>query len=105
MAVREDVGIKDRVEEKTDDKVERPRRYRVLMHNDDYTPMDFVIKMMAGVFDKPFPTAVALMLKIHHQGMAVCGVYSAQIAETKIAKVHSEARSAGHPLMCTMEPE
>ena len=105
MAVREEIDVKERVEEKVEEKLERPRRFCVLMHNDDYTPMDFVVRIMQSVFNKPLPTAVALMLKVHHEGQAVCGVYPAQIAETKIASVHSQARAAGYPLLCTMEPE
>lgn len=105
MAVREDTDVRERVEEKTREKIERPKRFRVLMHNDDYTTMEFVVWILLSVFNKSEEQAVMIMLKIHHQGLAECGVYPAQIAETKIARVHAEARAEGFPLLCTMEPE
>ena len=93
------------VEERTDQKVERPRRFRVILLNDDYTTQDFVIQVLQSIFNKSFPDAVALMLQVHYKGQAVCGIYPAQIAETKVAAVHARARAAGFPLRCAMEPE
>ena len=79
--------------------------YQVLMHNDHYTTMDFVVEMLETVFRKPSPEAVRIMLNIHEQGVGRCGVYTAEIAEAKIATVHQTARAHGYPLRCTMEPE
>jgi ATP-dependent Clp protease adaptor protein ClpS len=86
-------------------KVKRPRRYKVLLHNDDYTTMEFVIYVLQKHFGKNSEEAYAIMLKVHHEGVGVCGVYTYEIAETKVQKVSREARSNGHPLLCTFEPE
>jgi ATP-dependent Clp protease adaptor protein ClpS len=94
-----------RVAEKTRVQVERPRRYRVLMHNDDYTTMDFVVAELRTVFKRSLGDSVRIMLKIHREGVGLCGVYSVQVAETKIALVHRDAQEAGFPLRCSMEPE
>ena len=96
---KEGVGVKPREEVKT------PRRYKVLMHNDDYTTMQFVVEMLQSVFRRTHADAMRIMLRIHKGGVGVCGVYPAQIAETKIAVVHERARSSGFPLLCTMEEE
>ncbi len=82
-----------------------PVRYRVLMHNDDYTTMEFVVQVLRSVFRKPLPEAVDIMLQIHTNGLGVCGVYTAGVAETKISEVHTLARQEGFPLRCSMEPE
>lgn len=82
-----------------------PQRYRVLMHNDHYTPMDFVVQILRSVFHKPAVEAEEIMLTVHYRGVGVCGCYPAQIAETKVKRVHSEARAAGYPLRCSLEPE
>jgi len=89
---------------KTDEEVQRPRMYKVLMHNDDYTTMDFVVEVLVSVFNMPKPRALVTMLSIHHGGVGMCGIYSAEIAETKIALVHDRARDEGFPLRCSMEP-
>lgn len=85
--------------------VDLPRRYKVILHNDDYTSMDFVVEILMGVFRKSEEEAHALMLKIHEEGFAVCGVYTKEIAETKVEQVISLARADGFPLKCTMEEE
>jgi ATP-dependent Clp protease adaptor protein ClpS len=95
----EGVGVKPREETKV------PRRYRVLMHNDDYTTMEFVVEVLQSVFRMRHTDAMRIMLRIHKGGVGICGVYPAQIAEAKIATVHELARSRGYPLMCTMEEE
>lgn len=82
-----------------------PVRYRVLMHNDNYTTMDFVVLMLELVFHKPADEAERIMMQIHTNGTGVCGVYTAEVAETKIAVVHRHARDHGFPLLCSMEPE
>lgn len=82
-----------------------PQMFRVLLHNDDYTTMDFVVAILVSVFRKPKGEAVRIMLNVHHQGIGMCGVYPAQVAETKVATVHNRARDNGFPLRCSMEPE
>lgn len=80
-----------------------PRRYQVILLNDDYTPMDFVVHVLEYFFTMPHERAVQVMLMIHHQGKAVCGVYTHEVAETKVAQVNAHARRHDHPLMCVME--
>ena len=84
-------------------KLKEPDRYRVLLHNDDYTSMDFVVAVLCGVFHKTVEEATAIMLHVHQQGMAQCGVYTHEVAEAKVRRVHHAARAAGFPLKCTME--
>ena len=85
--------------------VKPPAMYRVLMHNDHYTTMEFVVAMLQAVFRKPLDEAVRIMLQIHQNGIGVCGVYTAEVAETKISVVHRHAQEHGFPLKCSMEPE
>jgi ATP-dependent Clp protease adaptor protein ClpS len=85
--------------------VREPRRFRVLLHNDDYTTMEFVIDTLMQVFRKSFDEATAIMLAVHEKGIGSCGVYTEEIAETKVAQVHDRARKAGYPLRCSMEEE
>ena len=84
-------------------KVAEPPKYAVLLHNDDYTTMEFVIEVLTTDFSKPSEVAMALMLKVHQEGKAIAGVYSFEIAETKIAVVTEKARKQGFPLKLTME--
>lgn len=86
-------------------KVEQPKRYKVLIHNDDYTSMEFVVHILTTVFRHSAASATRLMLQIHRSGLGVAGVYSKEIAETRVEQTLSQAREAGHPLQCTMEPE
>jgi ATP-dependent Clp protease adaptor protein ClpS len=86
-------------------KVEKPRRYKVVFHNDDYTTMEFVILVLMRFFHKSEAEATHLMLSIHHKGSAVAGVYSRDIAETKVSQVMDLAREYGMPLKLTTEPE
>ena len=81
-----------------------PPMYQVVLLNDDYTPMDFVVAVLEQIFGRDRETATQLMLKVHHEGRAVCGVYSRDVADTKTAQVLYAARSAGHPLQCFAEP-
>jgi ATP-dependent Clp protease adaptor protein ClpS len=83
----------------------RPNLFKVFMHNDDYTTMDFVIEVLQSIFHKESAEATTLMLQIHCRGQALCGLYPFEIAETKVDKVHKQARAAGFPLRCTLEPE
>ncbi len=85
--------------------LDRPKRYKVLMHNDDYTTMEFVIEVLMSIFRKSEAEAVQLMHKIHTEGKAICGVYTLEIAETKVAQTMELARNNGFPLRCTMEEE
>jgi ATP-dependent Clp protease adaptor protein ClpS len=85
--------------------VSKPRKYKVLMHNDDYTSMDFVVETLMGVFHKTETQAIAIMQRIHHNGLAVCGIYIKEIAETKVSQATEMARASKFPLKVTMEPE
>jgi ATP-dependent Clp protease adaptor protein ClpS len=82
-----------------------PPQYKVILHNDDYTTMEFVVEILIIVFGKPLEKATQTMLNIHHKGNAVCGIYTREIAETKVETVHHLASSRGFPLKSTMEKE
>jgi len=84
-------------------RTERPRRLRVLLHNDDFTTMDFVVQVLVEHFHKSPAEATHVMLQVHHKGVGVAGVYPADVAETKVAEVTREARAAGMPLLLTTE--
>jgi ATP-dependent Clp protease adaptor protein ClpS len=86
-------------------KVQPPRMYKVLMHNDDYTTMEFVILVLQKFFNKTHDEAQAIMLAVHQKGFGVCGVYTFEVAESKAAKVVKYARDNGHPLQCSTESE
>ncbi len=90
---------------KTRETIEVPRHFRVLLHNDHYTTMDFVVFVLEDVFHKPHKDAERIMLKVHKHGMGVAGSYVKAVAETKIMATHRLARENGFPLRCTMEPE
>ena len=89
----------------TREKTEEPKKYKVLLLNDDYTSMEFVVFVLVNVFRHSQASATRIMLHIHHSGVGVAGVYTREVAETRIAQVDEQAKSAGHPLQCTMEPE
>ena len=82
-----------------------PSMYKVIINNDDYTTMDFVIEVLMRFFKMDQERATDTMLQVHYKGKAVCGVYSAEIAETKVVQVNQYARENQHPLLCTMEQE
>ena len=86
-------------------KTARPRRWRVLLHNDDYTTMEFVVYVLVRHFGRSHAEATHVMLQVHHKGVGVAGVYPKDLAETKVALVTAEAREHGMPLMLSMEPE
>ncbi len=86
-------------------RLERPRRYRVLLHNDHYTTMEFVVEVLKEVFRKTEAEAKKIMLNVHKQGLGVAGTYVKPVAEAKVLAVHKKARSAGYPLRCSSEPE
>ncbi|WP_457572486.1 ATP-dependent Clp protease adapter ClpS [Desulfovulcanus sp.] len=83
--------------------LEEPRRYKVLLHNDDYTTMEFVVYVLKKVFHKTEAEAHHIMMSVHKNGIGVCGVYPKEVAETKVAMVRHLARKEGYPLKCTME--
>ncbi len=83
--------------------VKEPPAYAVLIHNDDYTTMEFVVAVLVEIFHKSSTEAADIMLNVHEKGIGQCGVYTREIAETKVAQVHSRARRAGFPLKCTTE--
>lgn len=95
------VGLKERGQKK----VQKPRRYKVILHNDDFTPVDWVAGLVRQVFRKNDEDAMRITMQVHEQGVAVAGVYTHEIAETKCVTVHQFATKDGHPLICTMEPE
>ncbi|HRH17047.1 MAG TPA: ATP-dependent Clp protease adapter ClpS [Aquabacterium sp.] len=91
------------VAEKEALQVEPPKLYRVVMLNDDYTPMEFVVYVLQELFRHDIETATQIMLKIHHEGRGVCGVFTKDVAATKVELVLAAARRAGHPLQCILE--
>ncbi len=86
-------------------KTKKPSLYRVLVLNDDYTPMEFVVYVLERFFNKTREGATRIMLHVHQSGVGVCGIYSYEVAETKVAQVLDLARRNQHPLQCTMEKE
>jgi ATP-dependent Clp protease adaptor protein ClpS len=90
---------------KTREKTKRPAMYRVLMLNDDYTPMEFVVHVLERFFSKSAQDATQIMLSVHQRGVGVCGVYTYEVAETKVAQTMDLARQHQHPLQCTIEKD
>jgi len=85
--------------------LQQPPKYRVLMLNDDYTPMDFVIEVLEGLFSMEHERAKQTMLQVHTEGQAMCGIFTFEIAEAKVEQANSFSQQNGHPLQCTMEEE
>ncbi len=96
-----DTGVLTRVKPKT----KKPSLYKVLLLNDDYTPMEFVVMVLEQFFGKSREDAYTIMLHVHQKGVGVCGVYTFEVAETKVTQVMDMAAKAGHPLQCTLEKE
>ena len=90
---------------KTKPRVKKPSMYKVLLVNDDYTPMDFVVVVLQKVFRKSREDATRIMLHVHKRGVGICGVYPYDVAESKVAQVVDFARKHQHPLQCTMESD
>lgn len=86
-------------------KIEEPPRYRVILHNDDFTTMDFVIQVLETIFNLSIPDAVRVMLEVHTEGRGVAGTYTLEIAEMKVAKTLALAQQHEYPLLCTAEEE
>ena len=101
MGRREDTG--GEVLEKPEIKTAKPRLFNVILHNDDYTTMEFVVQVLETIFLKPSPDAFRIMMQVHLQGRGVCGAYQYEIAETKVDAVHELAREKGYPLRATVE--
>ena len=93
------------LDKKPSTRLKPPQMYKVLLHNDDYTSMEFVVAILQTVFHHSESSATRIMLHIHNSGVGVAGVFTAEIAETKVRKVMELAREAEFPLLCTMEPE
>ena len=91
------------VAERKTQRTQPPRMYQVVMLNDDFTPMEFVVMVLQEYFKRDLETATQIMLKIHHEGRGVCGVYTKDVAATKVELVLAAARRGGHPLQCIME--
>ena len=98
-----DSGVLDTVRDSEKQKLQPPRKYKVILNNDDYTPMDFVIEILERFFSLDIEKATEVMLKVHYEGKAICGTFSAEIAETKVAQVTMYSKENEHPLLCTME--
>jgi ATP-dependent Clp protease adaptor protein ClpS len=96
-----EVGVVTDVREK----IEKPKFYKVMLHNDDYTTMEFVLYVLKRFFGKTPNDAERIMLKVHNEGIGICGIYTFEIAETKVDQVKKAANQNGHPLQCTMEKE
>ena len=96
---KEDASTESKVEERFDD----PHIYRVILHNDDFTTMEFVVEVITQVFNKPLLEATQIMLDVHKKGKGCVGVYTYDVAATKAAQVHSMARSREFPLRCSFE--
>ena len=89
---------------RTKQKLKQPKMYRVLFHNDDYTPMEFVVLMLMWIFNHSEPEATRIMLHVHNRGIGVAGVYPFSVAETRVTEVTTAAEKSEYPLLCTMEP-
>jgi len=99
--IKSSEGLQEQVRQET----KEPSLFRVILLNDDYTTMDFVIRVLETVFGKPPAEATRIMLSVHKKGSGICGVYTREIAETKVIAVHSLAGQSGFPLKCIMEKE
>ena len=97
--------VEEEVTSESKDEVREPPMFRVLLHNDDYTTMEFVVEILITVFNKSPEEAVEVMLNVHRKGIGICGVYTYEVSETKVNIVHVLARENGFPLKCTMEKE
>lgn len=97
--------LEEAINSKIKNVTKEPPLYKVLLLNDDYTTMEFVIEILVYIFKKSAEEATRIMLQVHHEGVGVCGVYTYEVAETKVNIVETAARENGFPLKCTMEKE
>jgi ATP-dependent Clp protease adaptor protein ClpS len=93
------------VVQESEPELERPKMYKVLLLNDDFTPMEFVVHVLESFFAMPRHRATQVMLSVHTEGKGVCGVFTREVAETKVEQVNEYSRKNQHPLLCTMEAE
>jgi ATP-dependent Clp protease adaptor protein ClpS len=100
-----DDGLGNGVALQTRTRTKKPAMYKVLMLNDDYTPMEFVVHVLERFFGKDRDAATAIMLQVHQRGVGVCGVFTYEVAETKVNQVTEFARRNQHPLRCTLEKD
>lgn len=98
-------GLQLEIRIRPETKIQKPKRYRIVMLNDDYTPMEFVVHVLQRFFGMPEQRAIETMLKVHREGQALVGVFSFEIAETKVSQVIAFARHHQHPLRCKLEAE
>jgi len=103
MAMTQEPGTLSDAGAKTDQEVREPKMYRVILHNDDYTTMDFVVEVLIRIFRKPAAEATRIMLDVHRKGKGICGVYPYDIAATRVAQVREMARTREFPLKCSLE--
>ncbi|PHM74631.1 ATP-dependent Clp protease adapter ClpS [Xenorhabdus kozodoii] len=95
--------VKEFIKDDVKQKLQPPSMYQVILNNDDYTPMEFVVDVLQKFFSYDVEQATQLMLDVHYKGKAVCGIYTAEVAETKAAQVNMYAKEHEHPLLCTLE--
>ncbi len=105
MADKKDLQFGEDTALKSKPEVKKPKLYKVILHNDHYTTMDFVVEVLCRVFHKSGAEATIIMLEVHKKGYGVCGVFTRDIAVTKVDIVHKLAKEAGFPLKCSFEPE
>jgi len=95
--------VSTRTEEEVEQLLATPKEYKVLLLNDDYSTMDFVVDVLMTIFHKTYKQSEDIMLEVHKKGKGLCGIYSYEIAETKVAQVHKKARDQGYPLKAVIE--
>lgn len=100
-----DANFEEAAVAESKEKIEQPPLFKVLLHNDDYTTMDFVVWILESIFNMPEEQAIAVMLNVHLRGVGVAGIYTWEVAETKVAKTTAIAREHEFPLLCTIEKE
>lgn len=105
MASEQKPGSQEQLKERKEEKTEKPRLWKVLLHNDDYTTMEFVVHVLMEFFHKDETEAFTVMLNVHTKGIGIAGVYTRDVAETKVEQVTKEAEEHGMPLLVTAEPE
>ncbi|MFW2872026.1 ATP-dependent Clp protease adapter ClpS [Klebsiella pneumoniae] len=103
MSKRDWLDFEHLVDDEVRDAIKPPSMYKVILVNDDYTPMEFVIDVLQKFFSYDVERATQLMLTVNYEGKAICGVFTAEVAETKVAMVNQYARENEHPLLCTLE--
>ncbi|MEW7866493.1 ATP-dependent Clp protease adapter ClpS [Aeromonas diversa] len=103
MAKQKELFVNEEVAQDSRVDVQPPPMYKVVLNNDDYTPMDFVVEVLQRFFGMDLDKATQVMLSVHYSGKGICGVFTAEIAETKVVQVNTYARKNEHPLLCTME--